>query len=252
MPIVNSQDAFNQDKFDIILVNECRKFLLTLNKVEKDPVFRLVLKMILNLNINYLNYEIMESFCGAINLNFLGSIDALNTELWLENKTEFYNNIYFFFKKYSDKADNIKPASIQQRIYRSFEKIRKLYKQGELKNILDWFGKNFDINLLKRNPVFLSLRMNKNEMFRIKPEYIREVKVIDLMNNNLSVLPQFIIQADSMEELNLGNNNFCEIPKELYSLQKLRLVILDKQRNTIDKSSVNKFRSEVPNCNLIL
>jgi hypothetical protein len=85
----DQENYIKKEECDFSL-HDSKIFLDDLNKIEKKPIFRLVLKIMLNININYLNPDIVELHEIPVELGFIESIKLLYNQTWANNKGFFF------------------------------------------------------------------------------------------------------------------------------------------------------------------
>ena len=234
-----------------ILKHDTRIFLHFLDKIEDDPAFRLVLKIILNLNINYLNCEISQIENISVSLNFIEMLKNLYKNPWSSHKGNFFVAVHKFLGLYSSRIKNIKHLSIQQRIFRDFKKIKKMYTEDDLCTLLPAIKDNFHMDLLDIQPLFLSTYSTEYYELISETESFRKLKAADLSNNQLESFPSSLKNAFELGYVDLSNNRFSEIPEELFSLANPKVIIMSNQYMDLNERSVIRYKTSYPHCRII-
>ncbi len=259
---VNSEFWENESNF--ITVENKKTFLMRLKDVEKDPIPRLILKIVLGLDINYLSNEVHLVFKNSIDLALVKKLHKLLKTYGIEVKTNFYNEIYFLLKKKSSNFLDVVPGSIQRRVNRNFKKIQKIYSSNELNDIIMSITKSIDKNLFEHPPIFLKLINMEDIRLLFDKEVSSSLRIVDLSNNFIEEVPKEIFEIKTLQEIDLSNNMLERIPKGFAALENLRVINLKDQfisKNLshhsphsliqIPSDDINWIKSKLPNCKIV-
>lgn len=253
---------------ELVTSSEKSRFLNTLKKIERDAFYRLILKVKLGININYLNEELSIAI-GHNNIK-LELIDAINNILVKTSKLkneEFFSNIYRILLPYSDKIAQTNSDSIQQRVYRNYNKIRNIYKSEDFTRVLKIFREKIDLSAFECPPSFLMISDEKELEILNNNWAIQKLKVVSLKNNQLNYIPSVLLNLENLEELDLSQNLFTNISEEIKKLVHLAKIDFRNQYKRVyqkngkisiehvlyDFSSLekNKMRALLPNCSIL-
>ncbi len=227
--------AYSEHESQVLPVSAKKNFLEKLNKIEKDPNLRLTLKIILGLDINYLNNEAHLIFDKSLSLSLVKKLHKLLLMYGIEMSKDFFNEIYFLLKEESSSFVNISANSIQRRVYRNFRKIQKYYNSYEFEDIVLSVAKTIDKSLFGQPPLFLKIIDAKDLELLHDKEFLRRLRVIDLSNCLLGEIPEEIFEIKTLEEIDLSNNMIERIPKKLKALENLKII------NFMDQFSTRGF-----------
>ncbi len=214
----------NEIDVEYISQNSRKNFLKNLLTIESNPIYRFVLKTYLGININYLNNEIDVIFENSVNLSLIKEIHNLILLAGLENKNKFYEQVFIFLKNNLDTNKNVKQSSIQRRINKDLKKIKKYYKIDLFSDLLLWFTKNLDENLFDKPPIFLKIEEPRFLDLFYSNKFISNLKIIDLSNNKFSELPKEIFLVKDLIEIDLSKNKFEKFPKNIIKLKNLKTI----------------------------
>ena len=225
-----------------ILRDEIHKFIRVFKRIEKRSIYRLVLKLQMGLDLNYINDELPEIIGKEeINLNLLNEVHSLIEAVQNEKKGQKLRSIIEFFSKYSEEINKAAFPSIQQRIHRSTNKLSKIFDEEELLKILRHLHEDFDFSLFEYPPTYVYVKSLKFSNLLDSIFTQSNLRVISINNYGLNHLPPEIENLKELKEFDLRFNYLNRLPVELENLTKLKILDL---RNQFDCTTDTKLSVE--------
>jgi len=121
-------------------------------------------------------------------------------------------------------------------------------------NVLNLSGKG-----LTKTPEYVFEQMNLEELnlsnnmldgaLQSQIGNLKNLKILNLSNNNFTGVPAEVGQLKNLEILNLSNNSLTGLPNELGNLYKLKL--LDLSGNNYSEKDLQKIRENLPDSAVI-
>ena len=122
------------------------------------------------------------------------------------------------------------------------------------RNVLNLSGQGLtkapDYIFNQTNLLELNLSNNKiGQALQSQVQNLRNLKVLNLSNNNFTGVPAEVGQLKDLEILNLSNNQLTGLPNEIGNLSKLKL--LDLSGNNYSEIDLQKIKETLPSSTVI-